>query len=178
MKLLLCKSIVKLGIVGDIIDVAPGYGRNYLVPQGLATEPTPANMRALAEARRNAEEERVQQQAQLKQLAARIDGVEVTIRSKANETGHLYGSVGPREIVAALAEEQYYIEPEQVVLPDPIRQLDNVAVEVRFGEDLTSTIKVWVVRDKTEPGDDEDEGPSQGATSGMEADTHGDSPGQ
>ena len=104
MKLLLCKSIVKLGIVGDIIDVAPGYGRNYLVPQGLATEPTPANMRALAEARRNAEEERVQQQAQLKQLAARIDCVDVTIRSKANRTAHLYGSVGSRKIVTTMAD--------------------------------------------------------------------------
>ena len=102
MKLLLTKNVSKLGIVGDIVEVAPGYGRNYLVPHGLATEPTDANMRALAEARRLAEEERIREREQLQSLAERLATVEITIRAKANEDGVLYGR-GSADMKSAVA---------------------------------------------------------------------------
>ena len=156
MKLLLCKSIDKLGIVGDIIEVSAGYGRNYLLPGGLATEPTDANVRALAEDRKVAELDRKRQRTELEMLAERLKEVEVTIRARANETGVLYGSVGQREIVAALGEEGYFLQPDQVVLAHPLRQLDSTDVEVRLAEGIRSSIKVWIVREKAE-GSDEDE---------------------
>ncbi|MFQ5494387.1 MAG: 50S ribosomal protein L9 [Phycisphaerae bacterium] len=178
MKLLLCKNISTLGIVGDIVNVAPGYGRNYLVPQGLATEPTKANERKLAEARRLAEEERIHNRRLLETLAERLEGVEVTVRARANEDGVLYGSVGAREIAAALSDEGYPVALDQVVLESPIRHLDNVAVAVKLGEDLRSTVKVWVVRDKTQTDDDEAEGGAtearEDAKSGREAIADGD----
>lgn len=176
MKLLLCKTIEKLGIVGDIVDVAPGYGRNYLLPCGLATEPTETNTRALAEARRAAEQERAQQRTQLEALAARLADVEVTIRAKANESGHLYGSVGTKEIADALAEEGYFVDPSQIALGDPIRQLDNATVDIKLADDLHGSVKVWVVRQKEEgESDEEDESSSEEATTGMEAGNDGDS---
>ena len=150
MKLLLCKNISRLGIVGDIVEVSPGYARNYLVPQGFATDPTEVNVRALAEARRQAELERKRQRAELEELAERLNEVEVTVRARANEQGHLYGSVGAREISIALMDEGYPIQPDQILLEEPIRQLDNIAVELRLAENLESSIKVWVVRDKAE----------------------------
>ncbi|MGB0714770.1 MAG: 50S ribosomal protein L9 [Phycisphaerae bacterium] len=157
MKLLLCKNIEKLGIVGDVVNVAPGYARNYLLPQGLATEPTEANMKSLAEARKIAEQERAQRLEELRALAERLADVEVMIRARANEQGHLYGSVGPREISASLQEEGYDITPEQIILPDPIRQLENnLEVEAKCGETRTS-FKVWVVREKVEGEDDFDD---------------------
>jgi len=119
MKLLLCKTVDKLGIVGDVVEVAAGYGRNYLVPYGLATTPTEGNMRVLAEARKIAEKERAHQLAQLKALAERLDGAEVTIRARANEQGHLYGSVGTKEIAAALVEEEFFVDAQQINLGDP-----------------------------------------------------------
>lgn len=158
MKLLLCKNIDHLGIVGDIVDVAAGYGRNYLVPQGLATEPTETNMRKLAEARRVAEQDRIRHRKQLESLAQRLEGVEVTIRSRANEDGVLYGSVGTKEIAEALVEEGHPVLQQHVVLDAPLRHLDNVAVPIRLAENLESTVKVWVVREKTAEDDDADGG--------------------
>jgi large subunit ribosomal protein L9 len=157
MKLLLCKNIPMLGIVGDIVTVAPGYARNYLLPQGLATEPTEVNVRALAGARKHAELEREHERAELVKLAEHMNEVEVTVAAKTNEQGHLYGSVGAREISNALKDEGYPIEPAQIVLEDVIRQLDTVSVELKLAEGLTSTIKVWVVRDKTEDDEMDDE---------------------
>lgn len=156
MKLLLCKNVPKLGIVGEVVEVAAGYGRNYLVPCGLATAPTETNVRALAEARRIAEEDRIRELGLLKSLVARLEGVEVTIRAKANEDGVLYGSVGPKEIAQALQEEGHPVFEDHVSLHAPIRHLDNISVELKLGEGLCSTIKVWVVREKVE-GEDEDE---------------------
>ena len=164
MKLLLCKNIEKLGIVGDVVNVAPGYGRNYLIPRGLATEPTEANTRALAEARRLAEEEQIRQRKMLETLAERLEGVEVTIRAKANEDGVLYGSVGSKEIAHALAAEGQPVTADMVSLDEPIRRLDNVSVTIKLGDTLRSTVKVWVVREKEE-GEEDDEN----ATAGTEA---------
>jgi len=162
MKLLLCKNVEKLGIVGDIVNVKAGYARNYLLPLHLATEPTEVNIRALAEARRIAEQERIRERELLRALARRIEGVEITIPARANEDGVLYGSVGRKEISAALRSEGYPVVPEQVALSQPIRHLDNLSVDIRLASDLVSLIKVWIVRDRTgdesefeAPGDNE-----------------------
>ena len=174
MKLLLCKNVEKLGIVGDIVEVRSGYARNYLIPYRLATEPTQTNIRAVAEARRLAEQERIRSREQLASIAQRLEGAEVTIRARANEEGVLYGSVGPREIADALAEEGHPVLPELVALDTPIRHLDNVSVEIKLADDVRSTVKVWVVREKmdeeqTAEGSDEPQ-------AGKEADTDDERP--
>lgn len=174
MKLLLCKNVSKLGIVGDIIEVSSGYARNYLLPQRLATEPTQTNIRALADARRIAEHERAQMRIELEGLARRLEGAEVTIPARANEEGALYGSVGRRDVAAALAKEGYYLEPDQIILNPPIRHLDTVSVEVRLADDLKTMVKVWVVREKVagEDGEEETDQVSVGREAGP--DDHGD----
>jgi len=171
MKLLLCKNVEHLGIVGDIVDVKPGYGRNCLLPLGLATSPTETNVRKLAEARKIAEQERAEQRTQLQKLAQTLQGVEVTVYAKANEDGVLYGSVGQKEIATALEEEGYYVNPEKIRLDNPIRQLDNISVEIKLDDDLQSEIKVWVVREKVEGEEESD------SESSREAGEHGDSSG-
>lgn len=174
MKLLLRKNIGKLGIVGDIVDVAEGYGRNYLLPQGLATAPTDANIRALAEARKAAEAEQAVRRAELAAASERLHSTEVTIRARANEDGVLYGSVGRREIAEALNAEGHEVTPEHVDLKEPIRHLDNVVVPVKLSEDLMAEVKVWVVREKV--GDEEEEtsaGAESEAKSGTEAGADG-----
>ncbi len=176
MRLLLCKSVSTLGIVGDIVDVAEGYGRNYLLPQGLATQPTEANIRKLREARRLAEADRIRNRKLLEEYSQRLEGVEVTVRARANEEGVLYGSVGQKDISTALMEEGYPVEASQVVIETPIRHLDNVSVEVQLGEGLRSTIKVWVVREKSEDDDDVEDG--EASPVGKEADNHGDESGR
>lgn len=167
MKLLLTKTIEHLGIVGDVVNVKPGYARNYLLPQRLATEPTEGNMRAIAEARKQAELELAKQRQLMEALCERLEGVEVTIKARANEAGVLYGSVGKREIAHALGEEGYGVAIDKIVLRDPIRQLDKFDVTVRLADDLKATIKVWVVREKTE--EEEQQATGETAEPGTEA---------
>lgn len=169
MKLLLTKNVTHLGIVGDVVNVASGYARNYLLPRRLATEPSDVNVKRLAEARKVAEAEMIRERAVLEGMLKRLEGVEVTVKARANEDGVLYGSVGRKEIVAALAEEGHVVLVEHVALSQPIRRVDTVPVEIRFATDLKTTIKLWVVREKEEG--EEEESPA-GAPAGTEASTH------
>jgi len=147
MKLLLRRDIPKVGLAGDVVEVTEGYARNYLLPQHLAVLPTQVNMKAIEEDKRLAEEERKQRRLQLESQAARMRDVEVTIAAACNEDGHLYGSVGPREIAAALRDEGHQVDPKQVQLHEPIRRLDSLTVPVVFADDLRVEVKVWVVRE-------------------------------
>jgi large subunit ribosomal protein L9 len=147
MKLLLRRDIPKVGLAGDVVDVTEGYARNYLLPQRLAVLPTQANMKAIEEDKRLAEQERKQRRLELEAQAAKMRDVEVTIAAACNEEGHLYGSVGPREIAAALRDEGHLVEPKQVHLHEPIRRLDTVTVPVVFTDDIKVEVKVWVVRE-------------------------------
>jgi large subunit ribosomal protein L9 len=149
MKLLLRKDIPHLGLAGDMVEVKPGYARNYLLPHHLALEPTPANLKKIEEDKRLAALDRARHREMLERQAERVAGMELTIAAAANPEGHLYGSVGPREIVSALLAEGIRIEPDQVKLKEHIKQLDTRTVTIGFTEDLTAEIKIWVVREKT-----------------------------
>ncbi len=145
MKLLLRENISNLGIIGDVVDVKPGYARNYLIPQGKATAPTEANIKAVEADKARYLEQLAEQRKELEIRAKAVDGKEITISSRANEEGHLYGSIGPAQIAAALAEEKVFVNAQEIVLPEPIRQLDKYDVEIRFAENVQATIHVWVV---------------------------------
>jgi len=147
MKILLRRDISKIGLAGDVVEVKQGYARNYLIPQHLGVLPTKVNMKAIEEDKLRAEEERRRRQVALQTEANRLREVEVTIAAACNSEGHLYGSVGPREIAAALRDEGHHVETKQVQLHEPIRQLDSVSVPVVFTDDLAVEVKVWVVRE-------------------------------
>lgn len=170
MKLLLKKDVARLGIVGDVVEVSPGFARNYLLPMDLATEPTAANMKKLAAARAEAEERRRQNRLRLEAAAAKLADVEVTIEAAANEDGVLYGSVGPREVAAALRDLGHEVSPADVHLRDPIKHLDTVLVDVVLADDLKTRVKVWVVRTKAEMGEGEESQDGEDSPRGREAD--------
>lgn len=151
-KLLLRRDVPRLGHVGDIVEVSEGYARNYLVPHHVAVEPTPANLKAIEEDKKRAEAERLERRRELEARRDSIHGVEVTIAAAANDEGHLYGSVGPREIAAALRDEGHDVQAGQVRMHDPIRQLDSVTVPVVLADDLLAEVKVWVVRERASEG--------------------------
>lgn len=155
MKVLLSKNVEKLGIIGDVVEVADGYARNYLLPQLLAVEPTDANLKAIEAAKAKYLEELARERAGLEARADAIRGKEVSISVRANEEGHLYGSVGPAQISAALAEENVFVEAKYIVLDEAIRQLDKYDVTVQFAQDITATIHVWIVPSHTIDVDDE-----------------------
>lgn len=172
MKLLLRRDIPKLGLVGDVVDVSDGYARNYLLPQRLAVLPTEANLKEIEEEKRRAEAERKARRRRLEEAAQRLANVEVMIHAAANPEGHLYGSVGPREIAAALREEGHDVEPSNVELHETIRQLGTRMVPVVFADDLRVEVKVWVVQEKAAgdleaDADEQDHEPDE--TAGTEA---------
>jgi len=155
MKVLLRRNVKHLGQIGEVVDVKPGYARNYLVPCGLAIEPTEANLRAIEEEKQRYLEELAKQRKEIEARAQVLNGKEITIAARANEEGHLYGSVGPAQIAAALAEENLFVEPSEVMLVEPIRQLDKYDVPLSFDQDVSATIHVWVVPAREVLGDDE-----------------------
>jgi large subunit ribosomal protein L9 len=147
MKLLLKESIKHVGKVGDIVEVSPGYARNYLLPKDLAVEPTPNNVRKIEARRKEVERLEAERREQQKQLIEKLASVEVTLERRANEQGHLFGSVSATDIAKALQAQGYNVEPDDVVLPGRLDQINNYTVKVKFAEELETDIKVWVAPD-------------------------------
>lgn len=147
MQLLLLEDVRKLGHIGDVVEVSAGYARNYLLPQRLATEPTEENMKAIEERRKVATAARARKLKEFTDLVQKMAEASVTIEAAANPEGTLYGSVGPKDIAAALQAQGFPVLPEQVVLDTPIRTLDNRVVTLEFAEEISAQVKVWVVRE-------------------------------
>ena len=164
MELLLLKDVRKLGHVGDIVEVKIGYARNYLIPQLLATDPTEENIKAIEDEKKQAAAKRARHLKEFETLAEQMADVTVTVEAPANPEGTLYGSVGAKEIAAALQTLGHPVLPEQVILDTPIRTLDNRTVTLEFADEITTQIKLWVVRAgatedehaDTEPGSEDD----------------------
>ncbi len=150
MKVLLCEDVKNLGWLGDIVEVATGYARNYLIPQGLAKKATKDNIRALAQEKAHRSEARIQERKRLEKAATAVEGAEAVLAAKANEQGHLFGSVGASEIAGNLREQGFEVADEIVVLDENIKEIGTSQVVLKFGEDLTATVNVVVV---TEGGD-------------------------
>src|SRR5438309_2826166 len=116
MQLVLTEDVPNLGRQGDVVEVKAGYGRNYLLPNGLATVPSEHNLRLLERYKQRVSAAREARIADLRALADQIQHVTVTIETNANEEGHLYGSVGPAEISRALKDQRLNVDPEMVRL--------------------------------------------------------------
>ena len=146
-KLLLKESIKNVGKVGDVVEVSPGYARNYLLPKDLAVEPTPSNVKKIEARRKEVERLEAEKREQQKKLIEKLVGVEVTLERRANEQGHLFGSVSATDIAKALQVQGYEVDPDDVVLPGRLDQINNYTVKVKFAEELEQDIKVWVAPD-------------------------------
>jgi len=157
MKVLLCQDIEKLGWLGDIVEVNNGYARNYLLPQQLAISPTEANVKSLADAKVRRAQERTFALEKLKQVVAAVDGAEAVVAAKANELGHLFGSVAERDIAANLREQGFEVSDEMVQLSEHIKEVGTHEVKLKVAADLFATISVVVVsQDGTIDSIDED----------------------
>lgn len=149
MRLLLRKDINNLGLCGDVVDVSPGYARNYLLPHHLALEPTKANLKAIEEDKKIAAAERERRRALLMETFNRLQGVEVTISAACTPDGHLYGSVGPREISSALLDEGHSVHPDQIKMTHNFKEVGTYAAKIVLADDLHTEAKVWVVAEKS-----------------------------
>src|SRR5438270_871959 len=146
-KLLLKESIKNVGRVGDIVDVSPGYARNYLLPRDLAVEPTPNNVKKIEARRKEIEQQEQARREQQAKLIGVLGAVEVHPERRANELGHLFGSVSATEIAKALQGLGHAVQPDDVNLPGKLDRVADYVVTVRFAEDLKTDLKVWVHAD-------------------------------
>lgn len=145
MKVLLKEDIQKLGWFGDIVEVNNGYARNYLLPQGLATTVSEDSIRALAEEKAKRAEHRIKEKKRLEEAAKAVDGAEAVIAVKANEQGHLFGSVTEHQIAANLREQGFTVADEVVRLPDHIKEVGTHHVKLKFAENVVASVNVVVV---------------------------------
>ncbi|MFI4875583.1 MAG: 50S ribosomal protein L9 [Blastopirellula sp. JB062] len=144
-ELLLIQSVDHLGKQGDVVEVRPGYANNYLIPQGLATIATPHHKRMVEKHRAKLLEIEKSRLAGLRAIADLLNRQSVTIEANANDEGHLYGSVGPAEIVSALKEQNFTITSDQVRLEGPLKELGLYTVKIHLHAEIESELKVWVV---------------------------------
>jgi len=150
MELLLKQNVEHLGRTGDVVDVKPGYARNFLLPRGLAVLVTKSNIAEVERARAQAIAEEEARVAGLKDMGNKLADVSVTIEGKANEEGHLFGSVNASQIAAALREKDIAVDDKMVRLENPLKEIGVYDVTIHLHADVEAPIKVWVVQQKPE----------------------------
>lgn len=156
MDVILLQDVTRLGRAGEVRKVAPGYARNYLIPNGLAVLATKGSLQEL-EQRRKAEARRENElEVEARELAGKLDGITLTISAKTGEKGRLYGSVTSGDIAQALEEEtSVAVDRRKIELEEPIRQLGMYTVPIKLASDVVPMIRVDIVG---EDGETDDEG--------------------
>ena len=147
MKVMLIKDVYKLGHAGDVKKVADGYGRNFLIPQGLAVLATAGALKQIERIKGQAEIRRTEQNSELKGLSEQINGVALDFTVKAGETGKLYGSITTQDVATALTEKVRFEVKRQQVDMQPIREIGEYIAHIRLTMDLVPEIKITVHRE-------------------------------
>jgi large subunit ribosomal protein L9 len=147
-RIILRQDMENLGEAGDIVDVAAGFARNYLLPQGFAYEATDANVRRHEEELRHMAQRSSRDLERAGSQAEKLEGVSVTFRVKAGEEGRLFGSVTSSDIAGALAELGHEIDRHIIRLEEPIKQLGVYKVPIRLHAEVQPEVSVWVVAEE------------------------------
>jgi len=144
-QILLTHPVPHVGQTGDLVKVRPGFARNYLLPQGLATFATPHNLRIVEKHRARLRQLDEARHADLLNLAAQIAQRSITIEANANPEGHLYGSVSADQIAAALRNDHLPIDEDNVRIDGPLKELGLYTIKLHLGQDVDTEVKLWVV---------------------------------
>jgi large subunit ribosomal protein L9 len=145
MQVILRDKIENLGNAGDVVEVKPGYGRNYLIPKGLAYEATQGNVRRLEAERAAQGRKDAETLNEARERAAAIEGVSLTFHARAGQEGKLFGSITSADIADKLAEQGVQIDRRTIELDEPIKALGVTSVPVRLHPQVRPEIKVWVI---------------------------------
>jgi large subunit ribosomal protein L9 len=146
MKVILKENFETLGHIGDIVKVAPGYARNYLIPKGFAIEATTRNAKALEHAKRQLEYKKNKVKEQATHLAARLEALTIVLTHQAGEGDKLFGSVTNMELADYLKNQGFEIDRKKIVLADPIKHLGEYTATVKIHPEVNATLKIVVNR--------------------------------
>ena len=150
MEVILKEDVNKLGHRGDVVKVADGYGRNYLLPGKLAIEATPANKAVIEQMKGSAIRKSAKEKGEAEQLATQLTSVELVFERKVGENEQLFGSVTSGDIAHQLEAQGYTIDRRKISLEDPLRSLGEYHVPVKLHRDVTAHVKVTVKSDQPE----------------------------
>jgi large subunit ribosomal protein L9 len=148
MEVILRSDIEKLGSRGQLVKVASGYARNFLLPKRLAVAATDANRKIVEQERQSYLRKEAKQKGEAEDLAKLVNGVSVTIAQKAGENDQLFGSVTSKDVASALEAAHFTIDRRKIQLDEPIRQLGEFKVPVRLHKDVTAEVTVNVVKEE------------------------------
>jgi large subunit ribosomal protein L9 len=146
MRVILREDMDNLGKAGEVVSVRPGYGRNYLLPQGLAVPATEKDVARMQHEQRLIAARLAKLAKELQSEADKLSQVSVSLSRAVGEEDKLYGSVTNRDIAEALAEQGVKIDARKLQLDEPIKTLGMTQVPIKLGQNVTATIKVWVVK--------------------------------
>ena len=146
MQVILLESVENLGGIGDLVKVKPGYGRNYLLPQGKAALATPENIKAIEARRAELEKAEAEELAKAKERSKAFEGLEVVIHANAGSEGKLFGSVGPIDIVEAMGAVQVEAERSEIRMPEgPIQEIGEYTIGIHLHSEVNAEVLVKVV---------------------------------
>jgi large subunit ribosomal protein L9 len=151
MEVILKEDVLKLGHRGDVVKVADGYGRNYLLPEKLAIEATSANKSVIEQMKHSAVRKLAKEKGEAEELSKQLDAIELVFERKSGESDHIFGSVTSSDIAGQLAEKGFTVDRRKIALDDPLRSLGEFHVPIKLHREVTSHVKVTV---KAEPGDE------------------------
>ena len=149
MQVILLEKVKNLGNLGDKVNVKPGYGRNFLIPQSKAVFATEKNVELFELRRADLEKKALQSFTQAEQRASKLNDITVTIAAQASDEGKLYGSVGPTEIQDALLAKSVDVSKREIVMPDgPLHSVGQFVVQVHVHSDVVASLQVEIVASK------------------------------
>ena len=147
MQIILQEDVEKLGTRGEVVEVASGYARNYLLPHKLALEASPANIKRLEKIRVTLAKLTATEKDAAEQQAALLNNVTVTLKRKSGENDHLFGSVTSADLADALAAQGFQVDKRRIVLEEPIKVLGETVVPVKLVHGVTAQFKAVVEKD-------------------------------
>ncbi|NWF52289.1 MAG: 50S ribosomal protein L9 [Nitrospirae bacterium] len=147
MKVILKEDIKHLGKMGQVVEVADGYARNFLIPKGLVVEASAKNIKSLEHEKRIIEEKAKKLKNSAQDLASRIASLTITIKSKAGEEGKLFGSITTMDIVESLKKEGIEIDKKMVFLGEPIKRIGSYTVSIKLYTDISAPLNIQVIEE-------------------------------
>jgi len=148
MKIILTENIASLGEIGQIVNVAPGYARNYLLPQGLALKATGENVRELEHRKRILAQKRKKVRQEMLSVAEKLNQVKIVLNRKVAEEDKLYGSVNVVDIAKALEEQGFDVDRKSIHLEQPIKQLGDYSVPIQMSSDVSANVKLVIEKEE------------------------------
>jgi large subunit ribosomal protein L9 len=147
MQVILKQDFEGLGLAGDVVNVKPGYARNFLLPKGIVLLATPSNLRRIEDEKKKAAYRLNKERDAAEKLKKKLENISCTIKVAAGEDDKLFGSVTNQNVADALAEQEVVVDKRKILLEEPIKALGIYSIPIKLHPEVTATVKLWVIKE-------------------------------